>query len=294
MRRTQQPARIEDYQGSVGPIAELVREIGVRSTVGAPIMVEGRLWGLTVSQWRGEHAPPADTEERMVQFAELLGTAIANADSRDQLTASRARLLTEADEARRRSSATSTTARQQRLVHAIVTLKLAQREFTGGERTAERLVDEALDHADAATRSCASSLTASFRRLSHIAGSGRRRCPRGPGRPARAGRPPCRAARAEVEASAYFVVAEALTNIMKHSQASHADVTASIKNGTLQVDVRDDGIGGADLGGHGLVGMSDRVTALGGQLTIDSPAGCGTHVSARIPLSGAGAAATDR
>ena len=295
VRRTQQPARMEDYQGSVGPIAELVREIGVRSTVGAPIMVEGRLWGLTVSQWRGEHAPPADTEERMVQFAELLGTAIANADSRDQLTASRARLLTEADEARRRVVRDLHDGAQQRLVHAIVTLKLAQREFTGGERTAERLVDEALDHAERGN--------SELRELAHgilptaLTHRGLRA-----GVDALVDRVdlpvqvdlPAERLRAEVEASAYFVVAEALTNIMKHSQASHADVTASIENGTLQVDVRDDGIGGADLGGHGLVGMSDRVTALGGQLTIDSPAGCGTHVSARIPLSGAGAAATDR
>ena len=268
----------------------------MRSTVGAPIMVEGRLWGLTVSQWRGEHAPPADTEERMVQFAELLGTAIANADSRDQLTASRARLLTEADEARRRVVRDLHDGAQQRLVHAIVTLKLAQRAFKGGERNGrEARRRGAWTTPSAATRSCASSLTASFpTALTH--------------RGLRAGVDalvdrvdlpvqvdlPAERLRAEVEASAYFVVAEALTNIMKHSHASHADVTASVENGSLQVDVRDDGIGGADPGGHGLVGMADRVTALGGQLTIDSPAGCGTHVSARIPLSGAGAAATDR
>ena len=100
-----------------------------------------------------------------------------------------------------------------------------------------------------------------------------------------------RAARlaAEIEASAYFVVAEALTNVMKHSRASHAEVTASVEDDVLQVDVRDDGVGGADPTGHGLVGMADRVTTLGGQLTIDSPADRGTHVRARFPLSGVGA-----
>ena len=96
-----------------------------------------------------------------------------------------------------------------------------------------------------------------------------------------------RAARlaAEIEASAYFIVAEALTNVMKHSRASHAEVRASVEDDVLQVDVRDDGVGGADATGHGLVGMADRVTALGGQLTIDSPADRGTHVRARFPLS---------
>ena len=90
VRRTRQPARMKDFRNRAGAIAKLVREIGVGSAVGVPIIVEGRLWGVTVSQWRTEHSPPVDTEERMVQFAELLGMAIVNADSRDQLTASRA------------------------------------------------------------------------------------------------------------------------------------------------------------------------------------------------------------
>jgi signal transduction histidine kinase len=90
---------------------------------------------------------------------------------------------------------------------------------------------------------------------------------------------------AEIEASAYFIVAEALTNVVKHSHAQHADVTASVHDGLLQVEVRDDGIGGADPGGHGLVGMVDRVAALGGRLSLESPAGGGTLVAARLPLS---------
>jgi signal transduction histidine kinase len=91
---------------------------------------------------------------------------------------------------------------------------------------------------------------------------------------------------AEIEASAYFVVAEALTNVVKHAHAHHAEVRASMREGMLNVAVRDDGIGDADLGGHGLVGMADRVTALGGRLQIESPARGGTVVSATLPLSG--------
>ena len=89
----------------------------------------------------------------------------------------------------------------------------------------------------------------------------------------------------EIEASAYFIVAEALTNVVKHSKAGRAEVTASLEDGMLRVEVRDDGAGGADRDGHGLLGMRDRVTTLGGQLEIDSPAGAGTLVAATLPLS---------
>jgi PAS domain S-box-containing protein len=292
VRRTHRAARMEDYTDSSGAIAELVRDIGVRSAVGAPIVVAGRLWGVTITLWRHEHAPPAHTEERMVQFAELLGTAIANADSRDQLSASRARLVTEADRARRRVVRDLHDGAQQRLVHAIVTLKLARCAVKEGDGTAEELVVEALQHAERGKeelrelahgilpaalthRGLRAGIDALVRRLDL---------------PVQADLPAVRLP-AEIEASAYFIVAEALTNIMKHSHASHAEVTATVEDGVLRVDVLDDGIGGADSDGHGLVGMADRVSALGGELTIESPAGCGTNVSARFPLSGPGAAA---
>ena len=92
---------------------------------------------------------------------------------------------------------------------------------------------------------------------------------------------------AEIEASAYFFVAEALTNVAKHAQARRADVRASVDDRMLRVEVRDDGVGGADPAGHGLVGMSDRVSALGGRLDIDSPPGAGTLLTASLPLSAA-------
>jgi signal transduction histidine kinase len=91
---------------------------------------------------------------------------------------------------------------------------------------------------------------------------------------------------ADIEASAYFVVAEALTNVVKHSHAESAEVKASVRDGSLYVEGRDDGVGGADDTGHGLVGMNDRVTALGGRVTIESPTGAGTVLVARLPLSG--------
>jgi len=273
VRRTEQPAWMEE------PLED-------SDVVGVPIVVEGRLWGCTIATWHGETSPPADTEERMAQFAELLDTAIANADSRAQLTASRGRLVTAADEARRRVVRDLHDGAQQRLVHTIITLKLAQRALRQEDENAESLVGEALEHAERGN--------AELRELAHgilpaVLTSGGLRA----GIDAVVTRldvpvqvdVPAERLQAEIEASAYFIMAEALTNVVKHSHAGRAEVSARVEDGTLQVEVRDDGTGGADPGGHGLVGIADRVAALGGRLEIDSPAGRGTVVAATLPLS---------
>jgi signal transduction histidine kinase len=222
----------------------------------------------------------------MAKFAELLDTAVANADSRDQLTASRARLVTEADEARRRMVRDLHDGAQQRLVHTIVTLKLAQRAHEGNDHRSESLIAEALEHAQQGN--------AELRELAHgllpvVLTTGGLRA----GVNAIVSRVdlpvevdiPAERFPAEIEASAYFVVAEALTNVMKHSHAERAEVRACVEDGMLQVEVRDDGVGGADPTGHGLVGLGDRVTAIGGQLRVESPASGGTLLAAGLPLS---------
>jgi signal transduction histidine kinase len=170
-------------------------------------------------------------------------------------------------------------------VHAIVTLKLAQQAFRNGDGTAEALVGEALQQAEQGN--------AELRELAHgilpavLTRGGLRS-----GVDSVVARldlpvqvdvaaerlPP------EIEASAYFIVAEALTNVVKHSHAERAEVRAYVDDGMLHVEVRDDGTGGADPTGHGLVGMADRVAALGGRLEIESPAGGGTLVAAVLPL----------
>jgi signal transduction histidine kinase len=91
---------------------------------------------------------------------------------------------------------------------------------------------------------------------------------------------------AEIEASAYFVIAEALTNVVKHSRAASAQVRAFVDGRVLNVEVRDDGVGGATADGAGLVGIDDRVAALGGTLRVESPAGGGTLIAAELPLPG--------
>jgi len=285
VRRTGRAGRIEHGEDASGTIAAAARETRVRVSVGAPIVVEGRLWGVMSARWQSEEPPPVDTEDRMARFAQLLDTAIANADSRDQLTASRARLVTEADAARRRVVRDLHDGAQQRLVHTIVSIKLATRALRGGEKDADQLMADALDHAERSNRELRelahgilpSVLTNDGLRAGVDAVVERLDLPVSVDIPV--GRFP-----ADIEASAYFIVAEALTNVVKHADAASAEVTASVDAGMLRLRIRDDGVGGADRDGHGLVGMYDRVTALGGRLEIDSPPGGGTALTATLPI----------
>jgi GAF domain-containing protein len=286
VRSTGRPARQASYADTRGHIGEVIGGLSFRSGVGAPIVVDGRLWGATIANWLGKELPPPNTEEQMAKFAELLGTAIANADSRDQLAASRARLVTEADEARRRVVRDLHDGAQQRLVQTIVTLKMAQRELEPTNEKANALIAEALAHAQQGNTE--------LRELAHgilpavLAQGGLRsgirsivsRLDLPVEVDVRNDRLP-----AEIEASAYFVVAEALTNVVKHSRAGRAWVTANRDDGMLRIEVRDDGVGGADSSGHGLVGLGDRVTAMGGQLVIESPESGGTLLVAKLPVS---------
>jgi signal transduction histidine kinase/CHASE3 domain sensor protein len=288
VRRTGRSVRVEFSVPVEGAIGEIARELGVRVSVGAPIVVDGRLWGVIQASWNRDEPPPADTEQRMAQFAELLDTAIANADARDQLTASRARLVTEEDEARRRVVRDLHDGAQQRLVHTIITLKLAQQAFRDDDGDPQSLIAEALRHAkqgnDELRELAHGILPAALSRGGVRAGVDavvtRLDLPVHVDVPAE--RFP-----AEIEATAYFVIAEALTNVVKHSQAERAEVRASVHDRNLRIEVRDDGAGGADPDGHGLVGMADRATALGGRLEVQSPAGGGgTRVTATLPLPG--------
>ncbi len=270
-------------------MASIAQKADVRAAVGTPILLEGRVWGVITASWERAEKMPPDSEKRVASFAELLETAIASAVSRDQLAASRARLLTAADDARRRVVRDLHDGAQQRLVHSIITLKLARRALRGNGGEAATLVEEALEQAEQGNDE--------LRELAHGI------------LPAVLTRGGLRAgvdtvvARLdlpvdveivegrfdpEIEASAYFIVAEALTNVVKHAHASRAEVKARRANGSLQIEVRDDGTGGADPSGHGLVGLGDRATALGGRLRVESPPSGGTVLTATLPLPGAG------
>jgi PAS domain S-box-containing protein len=286
MLETGGPARLDDYADAFGPIAEGIREEGIRSVVGTPILVEGRLWGLIAAGSRQEQPLPPDTEQRLASFTELVATAIANAQAQMELAASRARIAAAADEERRRVVRDLHDGAQQRLVHTVITLKLAHRALQGEKEDLPALLTEALEQAQNATNE--------LRELAHgilpdvlIRGGLRagadaltRRMLVPVETAVSVGRLP-----AAVEATAYFVVAEALTNVAKHARARHAAVTARVAGGALVVQVRDDGVGGARPDGTGLLGLRDRLAVLDGQLRVESPADGGTLVAAEIPLS---------
>jgi PAS domain S-box-containing protein len=282
--RTGRSARFDDYERA-GSIPADLRKLGVRAAVASPIVVDGRLWGAIAAGTSRAEPMPADAESRIADFTELVAAAISNVQARSDLAASQARIVAAADQERRRVVRDLHDGAQQRLVHTIVTLTLAQRALRASDEDAAPLVREALEHArrgntelrELAHGILPSALTRGGLRAGIDAVLSRLDLPVQLEIPS--GRfPP------EIEASAYFIVAEALTNVVKHAHAERAEVNAFVEDGTLRVEIHDDGIGGADPDGQGLVGIGDRVTALGGRLDIDSPPGGGTRLAATLPL----------
>jgi len=285
VRKTGRPARFDDYSDAAGSTGVIARELGLRSAVGSPIVVAGRLWGAMTAVTVRAEPLPADAGARIDEFTELVATAISNIEARSDLAASRARIVAAADEERRRVVRDLHDGAQQRLVHTVVTLKLARRALEDDPRAAASLVAEALRHAEEAT--------AELRELAHgILPSVLTRGGLRAGVGALASRMPVPIENGvsvdrlplAVEATAYFIVAEALTNVAKHAHAHRAAVTARVEDGTLQLQVRDDGIGGARPDGSGLQGLGDRLAVLDGSLRVESPADGGTLIAAAIPF----------
>ena len=283
--RTGLPARTEDYDQATGQFAEDIRQERARSGVATPIIVDGRLWGLMAASNSREQALAPDAEVRLTSFTELVATAIANTEAHTEVAASRARIAAATDEERRRMIRDLHDGAQQRLVHTIITLKLARRAFQNESNDLPALLTEALEHAQRATDELRelvhgilpADLTHGGLRAGVSALASRMPVPVENG--VAVGRLP-----AAIESTAYFVVAEALTNVAKHAHARHAEVTARIEHGILTVHVKDDGVGGARADGGGLIGLADRLAALDGELRIDSPADGGTLIAADIPV----------
>jgi signal transduction histidine kinase len=280
--RTGKPWRIDDVGDS--PLVEVAVEHDVAAVVIVPIIVEGRVWG-TLSISSPDAPLPVGIEDRLTPFAELAAAAIANAENKQKLTASRARVVATADETRRRLQRDVHDSAQQRLVHTIIILKLARDAIATGANAAE-LVDEALTNAQRANRDLRDvvhgilpeSLTRGGLQMgleSLVAGFSlptrlRTAVPRLP---------------ADIETTAYFIVAEALANVVKHAQARNTAIELALDGDHLDVQITDDGVGGANPGhGSGLTGLLDRVEASNGSLVLTSPAGKGTTLHARLPI----------
>jgi signal transduction histidine kinase len=284
---TGRPARMDSYADGSGPVAAAALEAGFRSSVGTPIVVEGRLWGVMIAASNVEQPLPPDTEARLADFTDLVATAIANAESRADLAASRARIVGAADETRRQIERDLHDGAQQRLVSLALELRAAQRAVPRelGELKAElSRVAEGLASALDGLREIARGIHPAI-----LAEGGL-----GPALKTLARRsviPVKLDVRAEarlperVEVAAYFVVSETLTNAAKHAHASVVHVDVEAVDHVLRLSIRDDGAGGADPArGSGLVGLKDRVEALGGTISVESALGVGTSVDVELPL----------
>jgi signal transduction histidine kinase len=283
---TGRSARIDDYGAASGAFADTARDWEFRSSVGVPIWVEGRLWGVISVASRSEPLP-VGTEARLAGFTELAATALANAEAQAALTASRARIVAAADQTRRRLERNLHDGAQQRLVLLALHLRAAQATVPpGADEVAERLEGAIAE---------ATGVQEELREISRglhpavLTESGLRPALRTLARrsivpvsldvqlPGRLAEP--------VEITAYYAVSEALTNTAKHAHASAAEVDVATDQGMLRVRVHDDGRGGAHFSrGSGLAGLRDRVEALGGRISLHSPPGAGTALEIALPL----------
>jgi PAS domain S-box-containing protein len=285
--RTGRPARIDDYAGLGGELAERLCALGLHSSVAAPVAADNRLWGAIIVSTRGDAVLARDAEARIGQFAEVVALCLSSTEARAQLAASRARIVAAGDAERRRLERNLHDGAQQRLVALSLALRMARATVTADHPAAELLdsagqeLTQALEElrelargihpavlSDQGLRAALGALTGRSPVPVHLDVELGTELP-----------PP-------VEAAAYYVVAESLTNIAKYAAASVVEVTVRCDDGAARVEVRDDGAGGADPGaGTGLRGLADRVDALGGMLHVSSPAGRGTTVTAELPLA---------
>ena len=287
IRDSGRPERVDDYSETPGSTADLLRELGLRSSVGTPIWLGGRLWGAVLVSTVEETPFPEGAEQRIADFAELVGVALANAEARQELADSRARIVRAGDEERRRLERNLHDGAQQRLVALSLELRLAERKL------AERRPEGGRAAPAGERRPGRRARGAARAGPRHPSGDPVRQGPRPRARDAGRPRDRCRSSSAPssttacpppVEAAAYYLVAEALTNAAKHARASCVNVSVTRANGRAVVEVADDGVGGADLrGGSGLRGLRDRVEALGGELDVESREGDGTTLTARLP-----------
>jgi signal transduction histidine kinase len=286
--QTGQTARVDDYSALTGAYAIRLREmIGVQAAVAAPIRVSGRLWGgLTVSTIDDDPPPPADAEQRMAAFAELVSQAIANTEAQRELMASRARIVQASDDSRRRIERDLHDGAQQRLISVALGIRLARAGVADPEATAAALDASAADLALALQelRELARGIHPAV-----LADRGLR-----PALLAIAERSPipvelhCELAERlppPYEAALYFTASEAIANVAKHARAEAVAIKVERNGAAVAIEVRDDGIGGVDPSrGSGVRGLADRIESLGGALFVASAPGEGTTLRAIIPL----------
>jgi signal transduction histidine kinase len=282
--RTGESSRLsspDSWSSHGGPAAETAHRLGIVSQVSCPILVEGSVWGVITVNAREEL--PADTERRLEQFTDLVTTAIANAESKAELAASRRRIVTAADEARRRIERDLHDGIQQRLIELTFRTHAMARKPPDELPGLAAELSEGLNDASEELREIARGIHPTILTEAGL----------GPALRALARRSTVPVAvelslderlPSTVEAAAYYIASEAFANVAKHARANAVRLIASHDGEILTLEVRDDGVGGVDARrGSGILGLTDRVEALGGTISIASPPGGGTAVSVRLP-----------
>jgi signal transduction histidine kinase len=286
VRETGGPVRIESFVGARGAIPQEAHRLGIRSSIGCPIVAAGRLWGVIAASTTSEEPFPANTESQIASFTELVATAIENAESQAQLAASRARVVAAADEMRRRLERDLHDGAQQRLVSLALELRLVQdmvpAELPGLRAGIGQVADELTEVMDE-LREISRGIHPAILSEGGL-GPALRTLTRRSTVPVELHVDTASRYPPPVEVAAYYVVSEALTNMTKHADASQAEVLVEQRDSTLRLRVRDDGIGGAEpQRGSGLIGLRDRVEALGGSIEVTSPVGHGTVIQVSLP-----------
>jgi signal transduction histidine kinase len=284
--RTGLPTRIESYEGVPGEIGWRVRAAGVSSAVAVPIMLAGETWGALVGTFGADEPEPPHTERRMQAFAELVSLGLASAHARDELAASRLRIVEAGDAERRRLERNLHDGAQQRLVGLAVALRLAQDKMRDGPDEVDRMLRVAaqeLSEALTELRELAQGIHPAVLTERGLEAALDVLAARAPLPVALDVRLPERLPE-PVEAAAYYVASEALANVVKHAGAGSAQVRALTFDRRAVIEIEDDGAGGADPTGSGLFGLRDRVETLDGNMWIQSLPGRGTLVHADLPV----------
>jgi PAS domain S-box-containing protein len=285
VRRSGRVERIEGYAG-VGELAQRLRARGYRASVAAPVRVAGRVWGALVASARDPRDLDEAAERRLCDVAELVAQALANADAREMLAASRARIVEAGDAERRRLQRNLHDGAQQRLVALAVQLRLIRASIDSDLPDVGSTLDgaitelrDALEELRELARGIHPAVLTDYG-LERAVAALATRSPV----PVEITAMPVERLPPPVEIAAYYIIAEAITNVAKYAAASHITLTVEQVNDCTRVEVTDDGVGGADpAAGSGLKGIADRVEALNGHLRVTSPAGGGTTVRAEIP-----------
>jgi signal transduction histidine kinase len=280
--RTGRPARIDDYWRLQGQTAEYIRTAGFTSVAAAPVAVSGALWGAIAVGSIGDRLP-SETEERLLDFAELVSLAVSSAEAWNRVLQSRQRIVEAGDAERLRLGRNLHDGAQQRLISVILLLRVCKQQLGEGA-VASGVIDRAIAEAQQAhdeIRDVARGLSPTALSEGGLGPALRALLEHSP-LPVELDVVPERFPET-IEVAAYYVIAEAVANAGKHAKANRVGVRVAAHPESLQIEVADDGAGGARLEGSGLHGLSDRVEALGGRLDLESEPGRGTTLRATLP-----------